>query len=62
MLFWPGKSDGDVSNLQVFYSQEDPVVWTCSNTVMVMTKEEMKREIRAQVADVFGFQVAPYTL
>ena len=30
------------------------MVWTCSNTVMVMTKEEMKREIRAQVADALA--------
>ena len=40
--------------VQAVYSQEDPVVGTCSNTVMVMTKEEMKREIRAQVADVLA--------
>ena len=31
--------------VQVAYSQEDPVIGTCGNTVMVMTKEEMKREI-----------------
>ena len=36
------------------YSQADPVIGTCSNTVMVMTKEEMKREIRAQVADALA--------
>ena len=40
--------------VQVVYSQVDPVIGTCSNTVMVMTKEEMKREIRAQVADALA--------
>ena len=54
MLFWPGKSDGDVSTLLVVYCLEDPVIGTCSNTVMVMTKEEMKREIRAQVVDTLA--------
>ena len=40
--------------VQVVYSQEDPVIGSCSDTVMVMTKEEMKREIRAQIADALA--------
>ena len=38
--------------VQVVYSQEGPPVFgTCSNTVMVMTKEEMRREIRSLLAE-----------
>lgn len=36
------------------FCQEDPVTGTCSNAVIVMTKEEMKREIQSQIADAFG--------
>ena len=34
--------------------EEDSVTGTCSNAVIVMTKEEMKREIHAQIADALA--------
>ena len=38
----------------VVICQEDPVIGICSNAVIVMTKEEMKREMRAQIADALA--------
>ena len=37
------------------YSQED---LACNNTVMVLTKEEMKREIRSQIAEALSVESA----
>ena len=36
------------------FCQEDPVTGTCSNEVIVMTKEEMKREIQSQIANAIA--------
>ena len=44
--------------LLVVFCKEDPVTGTCSNAVIVMTKEEMKREIQSQIADAFANSVA----
>ena len=38
----------------VVYCQENTVIETCSSAVIVMTKEEMKREIKAQIADALA--------
>jgi hypothetical protein len=42
----------------VVFCQEDPLTGTCSNAVIVMTKEEMKREIQTQIADAFANSAA----
>ena len=36
---------------RVTYSLDDPVSGTCSNAVIVLTKEEMKQEIKSQLAE-----------
>ena len=36
---------------EVTYSQEDSATGTCSNAVIVLTKDEMKREIKAQITE-----------
>ena len=44
-----------ISLLQIQSCQgNDTTFGACSNTVMVLTKEEMKREIRAQVAEALA--------
>ena len=31
---------------KVAYSQNDPATWTCSNEVIVLSKDEIRREIK----------------
>lgn len=38
----------------VVFCQEHPVTGACSNAVIVITKEEMKRETQSQIADAFA--------
>ena len=38
---------------RVTYSQEDPAAGTCSSAVIVLSKDEMKREIKTQIEEAF---------
>ena len=43
-----------LTNVAYSSSQEDPTSGTCSNAVIILTKEEMRREIKSQITEVYG--------
>ena len=45
--------------MRVTYSLDDPVSGTCSNAVIVLTKEEMKQEIKSQLTEACACNMDP---